>query len=201
MGICRKPLTQKGRREKRKLWNDGSQHCTVILKKFWAFETGAWSMICHFLMFSCFYHARPKIALIPGVKRMEIQTMATFGSLVVHHWVIFPSLLLIQNALGGRGGCFQTAWRQMHWTLSPGAFCSQKNNSCTPCVAMFHSWLFQNLSVSTPWIFAIEQQKKRSGSQRESWGMLPLQRDPTTNQAERTCFMALPAATSSFGMM
>ena len=54
-------------------------------------------------MFSCFYHARPKIALIPGVRRMEIQTMATLGSLVVHHWVIFPSPLLIQNALGGRG--------------------------------------------------------------------------------------------------
>ena len=37
------------------------------------------------LCFSYFYHARPKIALIPGVKRMEIQTMVTLGSLVVHH--------------------------------------------------------------------------------------------------------------------
>ena len=54
-------------------------------------------------MFSSFYHARPKIALISGVRRMEIQMMATLGSLVVHHWVIFPSLLLIQNALGGWG--------------------------------------------------------------------------------------------------
>ena len=50
-------------------------------------------------------------------------------------------------------------------------------------------------------MLAIQQQKKRTGSQRESRGMLPLQTDPTTNQAERTCFMALPAATSSFGMM
>ena len=56
-------------------------------------------------MFSCFYHARQKIALISGAKRMEIRTMATLGSLVIHHWVIFPSLLLIQNTLGvGEGG-------------------------------------------------------------------------------------------------
>ena len=113
----------------------------------------------------------------------------------------FPIPIADPKRPWGEGGCFQTAWRQMHWTLSPGAFCSQKNNSCTSCVPMFHSWLFQNLTVSTPWIFAIEQQKKRTGSQRESWGMLLLQRDPTTNQAERTCFIALPAATSSFGMM
>ena len=47
-------------------------------------------------------------------------------------------------------------------------------------------------------MLAIKQQKKRTGSQRESWEMLQLQTDPTTNQAERTCFMALLAATSSF---
>ena len=104
-GICRESFTQKGKRKKRKLENDRRKHWTVILKKFGAYESGTWSKICHTLMFLCFYHARQKIALISGAKRMEIRTMATLGSLVIHHCVIFPSLLLIQNTLGvGEGG-------------------------------------------------------------------------------------------------